>query len=71
MGGDSFSFWRFDLWQLLKAFGVVLLLRGVTILLGFEQHVPILDDIINALLSVAKEIAAAVARFVGNRTSFN
>lgn len=71
MGGDSFSYWRFDLWQLLKAFALILLLRGITILLGFEQQVPILDDIINAILTVAKETAAAVARFVGNRTSFN
>jgi hypothetical protein len=70
MGGDSFSFWRFDLAQVLKALFVILLLRGITILLGFEQQVPIVDDILNVLVNAAKVMAEAISGFVRGRTSF-
>jgi hypothetical protein len=38
--------------------------------LGFEQQVPIVDDILNVLVNAAKVMAEAISGFVRGRTSF-
>ncbi|MBX7143242.1 MAG: hypothetical protein K1X79_02210 [Oligoflexia bacterium] len=65
MAGDSFGFWRFDLKAILKGFFAILILRGVSILLGFQQYVPIVDDCLRPVFFVAQE----GSRFISNFTA--
>lgn len=55
LGGDSNSYWRFDLKAILKGFAILVILRGITVLLGiFPQYIPVIDDIVNLILAVMR-----------------
>lgn len=72
LGGDSNSYWRFDLKLFLKAFGVLLLLRGITILAGiFPQYIPVFDDIIGAFFELIQWLAISFNRVASRYMDFS
>lgn len=67
LGGDSNSFWRFDLGMIVKGFFVLLLLRGVTILLDiYPVYIPVIDDCVNGFLSALKWLSLTFNRIASN-----
>ncbi len=71
LGGDSNSFWRFDLKMMLQGLAVVVLLRGVAILFDvYPQHIPFIDDIINAALAAMQWMAVSFNRIASQYTPF-
>lgn len=55
LGGDSNSFWRFDLAMIVKGFFILLALRGISIMLDiYPQYIPVFDDCINGFLAALK-----------------
>ena len=70
LGGDSNSFWRFDLKLIIKGFFILLALRGVSILLGiYPSYIPIFDDCINGFLAALKWMSLAFNRFASTYLS--
>ncbi len=71
LGGDSNSFWRFDVAMIVKGFFVLLLLRGVAILLDiYPQYIPVIDDCVNGFLAALKWMSLAFNRISSQYMSF-
>ncbi|MBN8550274.1 MAG: hypothetical protein J0M12_13225 [Deltaproteobacteria bacterium] len=70
LGGDSNSFWRFDGAMIVKGFLFLLLLRGITILMGiYPSYIPIFDDCVNGILGALRWLSITFNRIASNHLS--
>lgn len=71
LGGDSNSFWRFDLKLVLKGFIIILIIRAISIPLDiYPKHIPVLDDCIQAMLDFVRWLAITFDRITAKYFSF-
>ena len=67
LGGDSNSYWRFDLGLIIKGFFVILALRALTIVFEiFPTYIPIVDDAIKIIFEAMRWTATTFNAFASH-----